>query len=160
MPVVRDIAATYRGPHKVVARLLAMGEREDRAFVILMAACVVTFIGQWPRLAREAHVTGQELNPLLGGTLMAWLFIAPLLAYALAFAIHFVFRALRRKQTPYGSRVALFWAMLAASPLILLHGLVAGFIGEGIQLSIVGLVWLVCFLWFWMSGMLQAGKGI
>jgi hypothetical protein len=91
---------------------------------------------------------------------MAWLFIAPLLAYALSFVFHFVFRALRRKQTPFGSRIALFWAMLAASPLILLHGLVAGFIGEGIQLSIVGLFWLVCFLWFWMSGMLQAGKEI
>ncbi|MCP4821650.1 MAG: YIP1 family protein [Shimia sp.] len=158
MSVARDIVATYRGPHKVVARLLAMGEREDRAFVILMAACTITFVGQWPRLARQAHMTGEELNPLLGGTLMAWLFIAPLLAYFLAFVFHLVFKALRRKQTSYGARVALFWAMLAASPLILLHGLVAGFIGAGIQLSIVGLIWFVCFLWFWMSGMMQAGK--
>lgn len=158
MSVARDILATYRGPHKVVARLLAMGEREDRAFVILMAACAITFIGQWPRLARQAHMTGEELNPLLGGTLMAWLFIAPLLAYALAFVFHLVFKVLRRKQTAYGARVALFWAMLAASPLILLHGLVAGFIGAGVQLSVVGLIWFICFLWFWMSGMMQAGK--
>ncbi|TCL09414.1 hypothetical protein BXY66_1460 [Shimia isoporae] len=158
MSVARDILATYRGPHKVVARLLSMGEREDRVFVILMAACAVTFIGQWPRLAREAHLTGEELNPLLGGTLMAWLFIAPLLAYALALIVHVLFRAIGRKQTSFGSRLALFWAMLAASPLILLHGLVAGFIGEGIELAGVGLVWLICFMWFWISGMLQAGK--
>lgn len=158
MSVARDIVATYREPHAVVARLLAMGEREDRAFVILMAACAATFVGQWPRLAREAHLTGQELNMLLGGTLMAWLFIAPLLAYALAFVLHLIFRGFRRKQTAFGARISLFWAMLAASPLILLHGLVAGFIGDGIQLTVVGFVWLACFLWFWMSGMLQAGK--
>ncbi|SFK62323.1 YIP1 family protein [Shimia haliotis] len=158
MSVSRDIVATYRGPHKVVARLLSMGEREDRAFVILMAACAVTFIGQWPRLARQAHLTGEELNPLLGGALMGWLFIAPLLAYALAFLVHLIFKMFRGRQTAFGARLALFWAMLAASPLILLHGLVAGFIGEGTQLNVVGLFWIVCFLWFWMSGMFQASK--
>jgi hypothetical protein len=158
MSVACDIVATYRGPHNVVARILAMGEREDRAFVILIAACAVVFVGQWPRLAREAHLTGQELNMLLGGTLMAWLFFAPLLAYALAFVLHLIFRAFRRKQSPFGARIALFWAMLATSPLILLHGLVAGFIGDGIQLTVVGVVWFGCFLWFWTSGMLQAGR--
>ncbi|WP_371224284.1 YIP1 family protein [Roseovarius sp. 2305UL8-3] len=157
MPVARDIAATYRGPRRVMRRLLAMGPREDRALVILMAACVVVFIAQWPRLSREAHLTGQELNPLLGGTLMAWIFIAPLLFYAIAFLSHLVLRALGRKCDAFATRMALFWALLASTPLILLHGLVAGFIGPGIELQIVGVLWLVVFLWFWLSNMREAG---
>ncbi len=157
MPVARDIAATYRGPRRVMRRLLAMGPREDRALVILMAACVAVFIAQWPRLSREAHLTGQELNPLLGGTLMAWIFIAPLLFYTMAFLSHLVLRALGRTCDAFATRLALFWALLASTPLILLHGLVAGFIGPGIELQIVGALWLVIFLWFWLSNMREAG---
>lgn len=158
MSVTRDMIATYRSPRKVVTRLLGMGEREDLAFVILMGACVVVFIGQWPRLARQAHMSGEELNILLGGTLMAWLFLAPLLAYTLALLTHIALRILGRKQSPYGARLALFWAMLAASPLILLHGLVAGFIGPSAGLSAVGFVWFVAFFWFWGAGLMAAGK--
>ncbi|HBR35906.1 MAG TPA: YIP1 family protein, partial [Sulfitobacter pontiacus] len=34
--------------------------------------------------------------------------------------------------------------------------LTAGFVGEGIELRIVGLIWLCVFLWFWISGLLVA----
>ncbi|MFB9150629.1 YIP1 family protein [Roseovarius ramblicola] len=156
MPVARDIVATYRGPRRVVRRLLEMGEREDRALVTLIAACVVVFVAQWPRLAREAHLTGQDLNPLLGGALLGWVFIAPLMLYALAFLSHGVARLVGGRGTMYGARLALFWAFLAASPLILLHGLVAGFIGPGPGLQGVGLIWCGVFLWFWISGLREA----
>lgn len=157
MPVTTDLVATYRGPRRVVRRLLDMGPREDRALVILVASCVVVFVAQWPRLAREAHVAGQELNPMLGGALLAWIFFAPLLLYGLAFLSHVVSRALGGRGTAYGARVALFWAFLAASPLILLHGLVAGFVGPGPGLQAVGLLWVVVFMWFWLSGQIEAG---
>ncbi|WP_300547071.1 YIP1 family protein [Roseovarius sp.] len=159
MPVTRDIVATYRGPRRVVRRLLDVGPREDRALVILVAACGMTFIAQWPRLAREAHLTGQELNPLLGGTLLAWVFIAPLIFYTLALLSHGLARVLRGRGTGYGARLALFWALLAASPIILLHGLVAGFIGPGPGLQIVGLIWLGIFGWFWIAGWIEAEWG-
>lgn len=156
MPVTTDLVATYRGPRRVVRRLLDMGPREDRALVILIAACVVVFVAQWPRLAREAHFAGQELNPMLGGALLAWIFFAPLILYALALLSHGVARITGGCGTAYGARIALFWAFLAASPLILLHGLVAGFIGPGAALQAVGLLWLLVFLWFWVSGLIEA----
>ena len=159
MPVAADIVATYRGPRRVMRRLLEMGTREDRALAILMAGCVIVFVGQWPRLAREAHLTGQELNPLLGGALMAWIFIAPLMLYALAFVSHLIAKLMGGQGTGYGARMALFWSFLAASPLILLHGLVAGFIGAGIQLQIVGALWLVIFGWFWSMNMREVEWG-
>lgn len=158
MAITRNIAATYRGPGRVVQRLLSLGEREDRALAYLMGACVLIFIAQLPRLAREAHLTGQELNMLMGATLMAWVFIAPLLFYVIAFLARLVAQVLGGKGTAYGARLVLFWALLATTPLILLHGLIAGFIGPGVQLQLVGIVWCATFLWFWIGGTLVQEK--
>lgn len=160
MSVTRDIAATYRGPGRVLPRLLAGGPREDRALAYLMAACVLMFIGQLPKLARQAYLTGEDLNMLMGGALLGLVFIAPLLFYGLAWLSHAVARLLGGKGTFWSARMALFWALLAASPLILLHGLVAGFIGPGPQLNIVGLAWFAAFLWFWGSGLWFSERGL
>ena len=156
MAATRDIVASYRNPAAVVRRLLGPGPREDRNLVYLMVACLIFFVAQTPRLAREAHVNGTELDMLLGATLLAWLFIAPLIFYMLAAGTQIILRVMRGRPSGYGTRLALFWALLASSPLVLLHGLTAGFVGEGIELRIVGLVWLCVFLWFWISGLLVA----
>ena len=156
MPVTSDITATYRGPGRVMRRLLDMGQREDRALAFLMAFCVIVFFAQMPRLAREAHLSGQELNVMLGGTLLAWVFLAPLLLYAIAALTHLVALALGGKGNWFGARLALFWSLLATTPFLLLHGLVAGLIGPGPGLQAIGLIWLVVFGWFWLSSRSQA----
>jgi len=158
MALTRDILATYRGPGRVVRRLLDMGQRDDRALMFLMLACGIVFVAQLPRLSREAELTGQELNMLLGASLMAWLAIAPLLLYILAGLSYLVMRLFGAKGGAFGARLALFWALLAASPLMLLNGLVAGLIGPGPQLQAVGLIWLVIFLWFWLSGLRETQR--
>jgi len=153
MPVTRDIVATYRGPGRVMQNLLAKGRREDRALALLMAFCVIAFVAQMPRLSRQAHLDGRELNDLLIPTLYACLFFLPLLFYVLAGLSQLVSRILGGTGDGYGARLALFWALLAASPMLLVHGLVAGFIGPGAGLQAVGLIWLVAFSWFWLSGL-------
>lgn len=159
MAVTTDITATYRGPRKVIARLLAMGPREDRLLAFVMGACTVMFIAQMPRLAREAHLTGQELNMLLGGALLGLIFFAPLGLYALAWISHLVARLVGGQGASYQGRLALFWALLASTPLLLLNGLVAGFIGPSPALTSVGAIWAVVFLWFWLSGLIEAYWG-
>jgi len=62
------------------------------------------------------------------------------------------------KGTWFGARLALFWSLLASTPLILLHGLVAGFIGDGPVQMAVGLLWLAVFLWFWLSCLRRAER--
>ncbi|MGB0440580.1 MAG: YIP1 family protein [Paracoccaceae bacterium] len=156
MSVTGDIVATYRGPGRVVRRLLSAGPREDRALAIVMAGCVLFFVSQWPAAAREAHLTETDLTPLLSGLLMGWVFIAPLGLYALAAVSHLVARALGGQGSFYGARLALFWAVLAVGPLTLLNGLVMGFIGEGAALQLVGAIWLAMFLWFWGRGLIVA----
>lgn len=158
MSALADMAATYRGPGRVVRAVLARGRREDRALAIVMATCGLIFVAQWPRLAREAHESGSDLNPLLGGSLLGWVMIAPLALYVLAGIAHLVARLVGGRGSFYGARVALFWALFATAPLLLLHGLIAGFIGPGPQLTLVGIVWAGIFLWFWGAGMVAAER--
>ncbi|MCH2095720.1 MAG: YIP1 family protein [Rhodobacteraceae bacterium] len=160
MAISKDILATYRGPATVVRRLLSMGPREDRALVYLMAGCALVFTSQLPALSRQAYLTGAELNPLLGGALLGWVFIAPLFFYVLAAISHAVALGLGGRGDWYGARLALFWAFLASAPLILLYGLVAGFVGPGPALNLTGGFWVVAFLWFWIAGLREAEKGV
>lgn len=158
MPVTTDIVATYRGPGRVVRRLLDMGPREDRALAFVMAFCVIGFVAQLPGLARRAHLEGLDLNMLMGGALLGSVFMLPLMFYVLAWASGGVARLLGAPITSYMARIALFWALLASSPLVLLNGLVAGFIGPGPVLTGAGLLWVAVFVWFWFSGLAQASR--
>ncbi|WP_425080620.1 YIP1 family protein [Ruegeria arenilitoris] len=158
MPVTSDIVATYRGPGRVVRRLLALGQREDRALVFVMGFCVVAFIAQLPGLARRAHLEGLELNALMAAALLGTVFILPLLFYLLAFVSYGAARLVGGRGTAYGARLALFWALLSSTPLVLLNGLVAGLIGPGPALTLVGAAWFGVFIWFWLAGLRQTQR--
>ncbi|AAV95289.1 YIP1 family protein [Ruegeria pomeroyi] len=158
MPVTSDIAASYRGPARVMRHLLDMGQREDRALAFVMAFCVIAFVAQLPALARRAHLEQADLNMLMGGALLGSVFLLPLLFYAIALLSHWVARMLGGQGSAYGARLALFWSLLASTPLVLLNGLVAGFIGPGPALSAVGLIWVAVFAWFWLTNLREAQR--
>ncbi len=158
MALSSDIIATYRGPGKVIARLLEMGEREDRALVFVMSAAFVMFIAQWPGLARDAHLAGTSMLEPMGKAFVITVFALPLGLYFIGFVSHWIARVLGGQGTPYGSRLALFWAFLAMSPLLLLYGLVAGFVGPGTQAELVKLLCWLVFLWFWMASLRTVHK--
>ena len=156
MSVALDILKTYRAPRTVVARRIGEVEREDRALAVLMGGCVIMFIAQWPRLAREAHLDETiSFDARLAGALLGWLLLAPLFFYILAWFTHLVMKVIGKPSTGYKTRVALFWALLAASPLWLLNGLTAGFVGQGPALTIVGLVASAVLIVFWFSGLIE-----
>ena len=164
MSIVRDIVRTYRAPREVQARRMSGAPREDRALAVLMGACVIIFIAQWPRLSREAF-----LDPSIGfdarfaGALFGWIMVMPLVLYALALVVQLVLRLLGRTGAGYPARMSLFWALLASSPLWLLTGLTAGFVGPGVGLTITGIAALGAFVIFWLAGvsaiMTQRGEG-
>lgn len=159
MSATLRIVGMYRRPRTIVRSILEEGVREDRALIFLMLGCLMVFIAQTPRLARQAFITGEDLSMLMGATLMAWLFIAPLLLYVLALLVSGVAGVLGSKMTAYGARIALFWALLACAPVMLLWGLTAGFIGPGIEMTGTGILWVVCFVWFFASGLIEAANG-
>ena len=159
MSIALDIVRTYRTPREVLRRRIGSTEREDRALAILMGACFLIFVAQWPRLAREAFADDTvELNGLMAGALFGWVIIAPLFFYTLALLVHWALVAFRRASSGYMSRVALFWALLAAAPMWLLSGLLTGFIGETPATSMVAILALGAFLVFWGAGVVEIAK--
>ena len=162
MSITRDIARTYRAPREVLRRRVAGPPREDRALAIVMAACALMCVSQWPlqsRLAFEDPTVPLDMR--LGGALLGWVFIAPLALYLLAAVVHALARLFGGRASWYEARMALFWALLAATPLWLLNGLVAGFVGPGPGLTLVGLAALAAFLLFWGAGLweVETGRG-
>ncbi|MCG6903904.1 MAG: YIP1 family protein, partial [Rhodobacter sp.] len=71
MALSSDIVATYRSPRRVMRRLLAMGQREDRALMYLFAACTLIFVSRWPGLKRQAFLDDTvPFDALIGGALL------------------------------------------------------------------------------------------
>jgi hypothetical protein len=163
MPVTNDIVRTWRAPRAVMRSLLDQGRREDRAIAYLMIACLLIFVAQWPRLSRLAAgfdlapgAEVPELDRLMAYEFMAWLMIWPLFLYFLGGLSHLVARLFGGQGTMYGARIALFWSLLATSPALLLHGMVAGFIGPGVQTDLVGGIWAIAFVIIWMKSLREA----
>lgn len=159
MALSTDIVATWRRPGQVMRKLLSMGRREDRAIAILMAACFIIFIAQWPRLSRDAFLDPSvPLDARIGGALFGWMFWAPLLAYALGGVSHLVARLFGGRGSWYSARLALFWALLATTPAWLLQGMMAGFLGPGPALQLVGVFVLGAFLTIWSFALREAER--
>ena len=160
MAVSDEILATYRGPGRVLRRMLGEGADETRALGYLLAGLVLAFVARWPALSRAAHLDPAiPLEARLAGMLLATVFLLPLLAYALAGASHAVLRLFGGRGSHYGARIALFWALLAVSPLMLLKGLVAGLIGPGAALTATGATIFAAFMWIWGAGLHAAEFG-
>ncbi len=158
MALTTDIAQSYRAPRRVVRRHLAAGPREDRALMFLMVGCLLIFVAQLPRLSRQATLEGEAaLGPLAAAELFVWLFFAPLFFYALAGLVAWGMRLAGSAIGWYEARLALFWTVLATTPLWLLRGLVSGFIGPGPGLDAVSLLALGIFGVLWFAGLREAG---
>ena len=157
MAISTDILRSYVAPGAVMRDLLARGPREEQALAYLAGACLMIFVAQWPRLARIAHYDDTvPFEALVWGALMGWLFIAPLLFYGLAGLSHLAARFAGWPSTGLRARLALFWSLLAASPLWLLHGALTGLLGAGTPTLIAGFAILGGFLAMWWMTMRAA----
>ena len=154
MSVTLDILRSWRGPGPVVARQLAGPRREDRAFAILLAGCLLVFVGALPKLARDAALSGEGFLQDATYAFFGWMVVWPLAFYGIAALTALVVPRL----TLYGARMALFWALLASAPAMLLYGLAVGLAGPGPGPQAAGLVWLLAFGWFWIAGIRAARR--
>lgn len=165
MAVTTDIMRTWRGPRAVMRDLLDQGQREDRALAYLMAACIIIFIAQWPRLSRlaagfdTAGAEAPELSRLIAYEFLGWLMVWPLMFYAIAVVAHVAAYVFGGQGDWYSARLALFWALLATTPMALLYGLMAGFLGPVAGSNLVGGLWLLSFVVIWIGCQREAGRG-
>jgi len=156
MSVSRDIWQSYLHPRRVTRRHLSRGVNESRVFVFLVVACILIYVAQWPRLSREAHFDATiPLEGRMVAAMWAWIFVAPLIFYAIAALSYLFARVLGGKGSGLGARLALFWTLLVTVPLWLLNGVIAGFMGEGLQVNITGGLLVVAFFWIWISSLIE-----
>jgi hypothetical protein len=159
MTVSTDMVATWRRPREILRRHLARGRSEPFAFALLLVFLALAFVGQWPVAAREAHFAGESSAlPRILPRAFAVLAMIPFW-YGLAALGHLVAKAMGGQGTWYAARIALFWALAAIGPLMLLQGLVWGMIGPGPALSAVSVAVGLAFLWLWATLLHEAERG-
>ncbi|MDV7144984.1 YIP1 family protein [Tropicimonas sp. TH_r6] len=164
MSATGEILRSYRAPRKVMRRLLAALEVDDRPearlMVYLLAGCLIIFAGQVPGLAamplEQSDAPPREA--LLGITFFGWLFVWPLIFYLLAALSHLVARLLGASGSFRDARAALFWTVLAVSPLMLLRGMVETSFGAGKQLMAIDFVVGLAFCALWSISLLEAER--
>ena len=145
------VLGSWRRPGQVVRGLSPMSE--GAMLAVLMGAMLVFLIAQAPGHARAAAL--DPAVPMAGrmaGALTAVLLMMPLVAYVVASLVALASRLTRWRLAAEDSRLALFWALLAISPAMLLAGLVEGLIGPGPALTITRLIAGIGFLFIWGSG--------
>jgi hypothetical protein len=115
------------------------------------------FVAVAPYQAREAQLDAEvPLEARLYWSALFYILILPIFIYLFALVVWGLARIARRQITGYEVRFTLIWALLSSTPIMLLMGLTAGLIGPGIQLQLLGLIWLLVFGWFVISGLLSA----
>lgn len=143
--------------------LLRQGKREDRAIAYLMISSLLIFVAQWPRLRRTAEgfepsswPSDVNFEGMMTYTFYGVVIILPLAMYGLAALSRIVAMLFGGAGNWYSARLALFWTMLATSPLILFYGLVRGLIGPGAQSTVLGALWAVAFGFIWVQCLREA----
>lgn len=150
MGIFPRILRSWRSPRVVMREILAAGTREDRALATLVGAALLLFVAQWPIHARAAHLDPSiPLDARIGGALMGAVFLLMPLAYLLAAISHWLCKALGGQGSHYRARMALFWALLAVGPFMLLNGLVGGFVDTSQSQSLVSAFAGGMFLLIW-----------
>jgi len=154
MSLVGDIARTYRAPARVVGEKMA-GATEASVLKLMWTGCLLVFIAYAPVAARAAHLDpAMSLTDRLIGAFVAWLIFAPLPLYGLAALGGLAARAFGGRGPWLGARLALVWALVAAGPLWLLWGLMAGFTGpESPAAAAAALLALTALAIFWIAGL-------
>lgn len=159
MSVAVDIVRAWRAPRQAMHRQLADGVREDRALIYVIAACLLIFIAQFPRLWRDS-VQNPELSfdMRVGATMLGWVFLAPLALYIIAALSHVLAKPFGGQGTWFSARLALFWSLLVAAPIWLLNGFVSVLAGQGLIANIFAATALLVFILVWCASFIEAER--
>ena len=148
MSVVINISKTYYKPTQMYSQLFAAGVSEKENLAYLVGGCIISFVAQWPAQSRKAFINQQPVDELMGAILLSNLFLLPLIFYLVS-AIIFIFAKIFKINILGAElRLVIFWSYLAATPILLLVGLVEGFFGKNYQYYTVAGLWLSVFLAF------------
>lgn len=146
------IVKSWWQPGQVLREMRGTPDRVQ--LVLLLLAMLIYLVAQAPVHARAAELDPSiPLDARIGGAVLAVMFMMPVLAYGVAALVSALSRLTSRPVSPENSRLALFWALLAVSPAMLLSGLTGGMIGQGPALALTQAIAGFGFLFIWGAGL-------
>ena len=143
---------------------------EARGFIYLLVGLLIVFLSQIPDLTgtglapveMSERLAGEDgpapLEARLAITLFVWLFVWPLILYVFGGLTHVLARLAGGKGRGANARLALFWAVLAVSPLFLLRGM-ASVSQSAPMVMVANFAIAAGFFWIWLSGLYEAERG-
>jgi hypothetical protein len=158
MSVSSDIVESWRRPRTVVRRHMNRGRSEPFAFSLLVTFLLLAFVAQWPGASRAAFEAGnQPVSPRLLAIGLGLLATIPLW-YGLAAVSRLVAKLCGGRGSWYGARIALFWSLVAITPMMLLQGMVAAMVGSSPGLTLVSGLAAVIFVVFWVLALIEVER--
>lgn len=150
----------YRDPRGVMARHLAdtgiSRSTEGQSLVYLVLACVIGAIATLPGAVEIAPRLEAEARPgIVPAHLFGYLFVAPLIGYALAACVHLIARTFGGDATFVTARLAVFWSMLLGAPLALVVTAARHMVPET-ALRLVVIAASAYWLWLAAAGLAEA----
>ncbi|MHA3978659.1 YIP1 family protein [Halovulum sp. GXIMD14794] len=157
--LVASIAASWKDLRGGVRRRLDARPPEAGLLAHAYLAAALAFVAGLPSAiadARALEATQRDaLTGVLAGRAFAAIFLFPLLLYLLAALQRLVARAFGGQGSFYSARVALFWAVVVALPLVLAEGLISALVPAlppetgGIVAQAASAAVGLGFLWIW-----------
>lgn len=155
--IVALIVQSWWAPRRVVAHLAPLSE--GAMLAVLLGAMLVFLISQAPQHSRQAVLDPSiPFEARMGGSVLAVMFLMPLLAYLVAAVMVGLVRLTGWRLDGPDARLSLFWALLAVAPAMLLAGLVAGLIGPGPALTMTRTMAGLGFLMIWGAGIVALAR--
>lgn len=156
MSVIRNMARTYRSPRAVTRGMIAQGIAEPQVLVFGLLSCGLIFVAQWPGLSRAATLDPSvTFEQRMGGALFAIMFILPLVLYGVAGLLQLAVRVMSGPVQGLHVRLVLFWSLLSVTPLMLVQGTLAAFLGATEAVTAFGFVVAAVFLYIVGAGLLE-----
>ncbi|MCY3877294.1 MAG: YIP1 family protein [Rhodobacteraceae bacterium] len=150
-----EILTAYRHPRLSFERQLAKNIGDDRILFFGMLACFLAFVARMPSLFRDSIPSGSPpLHAVVPIHFAVSLLMAPLLLYSVAAASHVLARAFGGWGNWRDARLALFWAVLAMSPLVLVAGIVEVAFQPWVSGALLVLI-AVLFFSYWMHCLIR-----
>jgi hypothetical protein len=152
MSILSDIAAAYRSPQREMAHQLTIAT-EPRILMLGLTACFLSFIADLPGLAADVTYAGESSDVFNGklGALFIWrVLFGTLFLYAIAAVSHLILKPFKGQGSWTGARLALMWAVVVATPLVLISGICKVFTPPPVFL-VASLLTTVVFFWQWVT---------
>lgn len=158
------VLASYPDFRAAMARQLEDPPREARLLVWAVAAGLVGFLAGLPNVTRQAAALDapDALTAVLTGRLFAALFLFPLMLYLLATLSRLVARLFGGRGSLATARLALFWSVIAALPVLVLSAAASALLRAWDAAAAAPLAGLVsalsaaAFAWIWAASLAEA----